>query len=123
MGNISPKLQARAERCCCKMCGTPLQPKLIIYDRYGGHGVELYCSQCNKIEYGTEPEIYQLAKEFVEEFEFNYFPDIEEGVWCDQLNAAKLCELFGWLFERMGALDENGITVEVKTMICENKNM
>lgn len=122
MGNISPELQVRANRCCCKMCGQPIHPKLIIYDRYGGHGVELYCDGCKKIEYGTEPGIYQLAKEFIEEFEFNYFPDMEEDKRCERLNTAKLGEIFAWLFERMAFLDDEGLADEIKERIqtCEN---
>jgi len=108
-GNIGPELQKRAERCCCKMCGAQIKPKLVIYDRYGGHGVELYCDQCGKIEYGTEPEIYRLARDFVDEFEFNYFPDMEENKRCEQLNVAKLCEIFSWLFEEIHLLKEDGV--------------
>ena len=121
MGNISPELKERAERCCCKMCGKPIAPKLIIYDRYGGHGVELFCSECQKIEYGTEPSIYQLAKEFIDEFEFNYFPDMEENDRCEKLNAAKLCEIFSWLFERLGYLQEDGLAGEIKERVSLGK--
>lgn len=109
MGNISPELQERGKRCVCKMCGMPLKPKLIIYDRYGGHGVELYCENCQKIEYGTEPLIYSLARNFIDYFEFNYFPDMEENKRCQMLNVAKICDIFAWVFEEIGVLDENGI--------------
>lgn len=109
MGNLSPEVYKRIERCRCKMCGSPLQAKLIIYDRYGGHGQELYCDKCQKIEYGTEPEIYRLARDFVDEFEFNYFTDMEENKRCEQLNVAKLCDIISWVFEEIGLLGEDGI--------------
>lgn len=108
-GNIGPELTSRAERCCCKMCGSPIKPKLIIYDRYGGHGVELYCEKCQKIEYGTEPLIFQLAQDFIDSFEFNYFPEMEENERCEQLNVSKMCDIFSWVFEEIGLLEETGI--------------
>lgn len=112
MGNLSPDMHRRMEQCCCRMCGSPIQPKLIVYDRYGGHGIELYCEKCQKIEYGTEPEIYNLARDFVDSFEFNYFPDMEENRRSEQLNVAKICEIFAWLLEEIGLLGENGIKKE-----------
>lgn len=117
MGDISPDLQLRANRCCCKMCGQPIHPKLIIYDRYGGHGVELYCDSCKRIEYGTEPGIYKLAKEFIDEFEFNYFPDMEEDRRCEMLNTGKLVEIFSWLFDRLGFLNENGLDNKIQDRV------
>lgn len=117
MGNISPDLQERANRCVCRMCGKPIHPKLIIFDRYGGHGVELYCDVCKKIEYGTELEIYQLAKEFVDEFEFNYFQDMEEDKRCEQLNILKIGEIFSWLFSRLNYLGDNGLSETVKKQL------
>lgn len=120
MGNLSPEMYKRAERCCCKMCGSPIQPKVIVYDRYGGHGIELYCEKCQKIEYGTEPKIYALAKDFIDQFEFNYFPDMEENSYCERLNIAKLCEMFSWLFEEIGLLGEDGIEEE-KIKFIKNK--
>lgn len=113
-GNIGPELIRRAERCCCKMCGAPIKPKLVLYDRYGGHGVELYCEHCQKIEYGTEPEIFQLAQKFIETFEFNYFPEMEENERCEQLNVAKMCDIISWIFEEIDLLDDTGVNLNVK---------
>ena len=112
MGNLAPELYERVERCCCKMCGSPIKPQVIVYDRYGGHGIELYCETCQRIEYGTEPDIYALAKDFVDSFEFNYFPDMEENKYCEQLNVAKICEMFSWVLGELHLLDEHGIDKE-----------
>ena len=112
MGNLSPEMYKRVERCCCKMCGSPIKPQVIVYDRYGGHGIELYCEKCQRIEYGTEPAIYALARDFIDTFEFNYFPDMEENLRTEQLNVAKMCEIFAWVFEEVGMLDENGFKKE-----------
>lgn len=109
MSNISSDLKERAERCCCRRCGSPLKPQLIVYDRYGGHGIELYCEKCKKIEYGTEREIFELAEKFISGFEFNYFQDMEENNYCEKLNIAKICDILAWAFEEIGLLDGNGI--------------
>lgn len=99
----------RAKRCVCKLCGGKLEKKVVVYNKYGGSGLELYCPQCQKIEYGAEPEIFELASEFVESVEFDYFPDMEDGERHDQLNVAKVCDLLGWVYRNTGELDETGL--------------
>ena len=112
---ISPeKAKKRAQRCVCKACGHPLEAKIVVYNHYGGSGVELYCASCQKIEYGTEPEIYRIAKSFVDSVEFDYFTDMEEGERHYQLNISKVCELLGWVYKKTNMLDANGIKEEVK---------
>lgn len=112
---ISPeKAKKRAERCVCKMCGHALESRVVIYNHYGGSGVELYCPQCQRIEYGTEPAIYQLAKNFVESVEFDYFTDMEEDKRHYQLNISKVCELLSWIYKRMQILDADGIKAEMQ---------
>lgn len=90
------KLKWRSEHCVCKMCGSQLEIKLIIYNQYGGQGMDLYCPQCQRIEYGTDPEVYRLASGFLKQFEFNYFWDMPEGERNTMLNTGKLCEIIGW---------------------------
>lgn len=112
---ISPeKAQRRAQRCVCKMCGGPVEARIVIYNHYGGSGTELYCPKCQRIEYGTEPEIYRIAEQFVDSVEFDYFTDMEEGARHDQLNISKVCELLGWVLKKTGALDASGIKAEAK---------
>lgn len=103
------KMKKRVGRCVCKQCGGELEMRVIIYNKYGGQGIELYCSNCQKIEYGTERDIYLLAKEFVENVEFNYFPDMEEGKRSFELNVAKVCEILSWTLRKLDVTDENGI--------------
>ncbi|MEE0435707.1 MAG: hypothetical protein UDB11_09970 [Peptococcaceae bacterium] len=99
----------RSERCVCRMCGGPLEPKIVIYNKYGGSGVELYCSNCRKIEFGTEPEIYRLAKNYVEQVEYDYFTDMEADKRHFQLNVSKVCEVLSWAFRQLEILDSKGI--------------
>lgn len=102
-------LDMRAKRCVCKQCGTRIEKKVVVYNRYGGMGLGLYCPKCQKIEYGTEPEIFALAQEFVENVEFDYFVEMEDEKRHEELNIAKVCEILAWIYRRTGVLDENGI--------------
>ncbi len=109
MGKITDDDRKRIQRCCCKQCGGPLTMKVVVYDPYGGHDVEMFCEKCHKIEYGTEKEIYHLASQFIDQFQYNYFMDMVENEHSEQLNTAKLCEIIGWVFLELGLLDDNGI--------------
>ena len=106
------RIKERAQRCVCKSCGGRLEPKIIIYNKYGGSGLELYCPTCKKIEYGTEPEIYKLAKAFVYDVEFEYYMEMEPSEETLQLNIAKVCEMLSWQFRKMGLLDSKGLHKE-----------
>lgn len=109
----SRELQVRSERCCCKQCGGKLEVRLIIYNKYGGAGAELYCDNCKKIEFGTEPEIYQAAKYFVDSLGFNHFTDLEENERTYMLNIAKICEIMAWGSKYWGILNQDGFNVEL----------
>lgn len=103
------KILQRAERCVCKSCGGKLEPRIIIYNKYGGSGLELYCNRCQKIEFGTEPEIYRLAKDFVYNVEFDYFVEMEQDERNLMLNIAKVCEILSWNFRKLEILDASGL--------------
>lgn len=94
------ELEERAQKCVCKFCGGPLEIRVIIYNQYGGQGLDLYCPHCDKIEYGIDPEYYQIAKEFVGMYKFNYYTDMAEGVRNDQMNYAKVAEIGDWFMRR-----------------------
>lgn len=103
------EMREREKRCCCKYCGSSLEIRVIIFNKYGGAGAELYCPSCHKIEFGTEPKIFQAAKSFVDELGFNYFLDLEENERTYRLNIAKVCEILGWGWQSMGYLNRNGL--------------
>lgn len=104
------KLRERENRCVCRQCGSRLEVRLIIFNQYGGQGLELYCPNCRRIEYGVEPEIYALAKQFVEENEFNYFLDMAEDERNFMLNVSKVSEIIAWVFREIEICDSNGIS-------------
>lgn len=107
----------RSKRCICRHCGSKLEIRMIIFCQYGGQGLELYCPKCERIEYGIEPEIYQLAREFAEDYQFNYYLEMAEDERSYQLNIAKIGELFGWLFNRLKLCDGDGFTADFKPFI------
>lgn len=103
------RMQIREKRCCCKYCGGSLEIRMVIFNKYGGAGAELYCPNCEKIEFGTEPEIYEAAKIFVDEIGFNHFLDLEENDRTYKLNIAKVCDILSWGCNHWGILDESGL--------------
>lgn len=104
---------ARSERCVCKQCGGPLELRIVVYNKYGGSGTELFCPNCAKIEYGTEPEIFRAAKDFVERAEFNHYVDLEETERTRMLNISKVCEILSWGSKYWGILEKSGFNVEL----------
>lgn len=93
---MNQKLFERSKRCVCRFCGSKLELRMVIFNQYGGQGVELYCPKCDKIEYGTEEKFYQLAKKFVDEYEFNYYVDMTEDEYSKQLNVGKITQIMEW---------------------------
>lgn len=107
------KLKDRAKRCVCKYCGAHLEIRRIIFSEYEDARVEIFCPECDRIEFGVEPEIYQSARNFVEELEFNCFPDFDENEQTKKMSIAKVCEIMAWENRQMGFLSEDGFNVPV----------
>ena len=106
---MKKSLITRSKRCVCRYCGHPLEIRVVVFSEYGGAGAELYCPECQKIEYGTEPEIYKTAKAFVDELEFNYYLNLEEDKKSYQMNIAKVCEILSFGCQRWKMLDRHGL--------------
>lgn len=111
-------LEERSKHCCCRYCGHPLEVRMVIYNRYGGAGAELFCNNCMKIEFGTPQEIYQTAKNFIDSVEFNYFPELEDNEVSYQFNVAKVCDMLSWCCKEWGFLDEKGFCIPIKKEDC-----
>lgn len=106
-------LKKRATHCCCRYCGGELHVRQIIFYTQADARIELYCDQCQKIEYGVEKEIYESAKAFVQSTKFNHFSDMEENEQRLQMNIAKVCDLTTWQLKRLGLLKDEGFCVPV----------
>ena len=106
-------LKARQDRCCCKYCGGKLQIRRIIFSEDEAARVELFCEQCDRIEYGVEPEIYQNAVHLVDYMQFDHYPDLDKNGQTRRMNIAKVCEIITWGVKNLGLLNERGFTVPV----------
>lgn len=108
-------LKQRKQHCCCKYCGGLLEIRRVAFSEQDEARVELYCPQCQKIEFGVEREIYAAAEYFVEELEFQCYTDIDNPMLQKQMNIAKAAEIMAWGFTNLGYIDEDGFCYSVKT--------
>lgn len=104
-------LKRRVKRCVCKYCGGTLKLKRIIFSDHEDARVEIFCKECDRIEYGVEPEIYQSAKYFVEELKFNCYPNLDDNQQTKRMTIAKVCEIMAWENKNLGIIDEEGFRV------------
>ena len=107
-------LQKRSERCVCKYCGGKLRIKSISFNEIVDGRTELYCDKCGRIEYGVEPEIYQNAKFYVEEFDYNCYPDLDYTEATKQMSIARVAEIMDWLTTNLGIVNADGFSVPIK---------
>ena len=101
-------LRGRIQHCCCKYCGGALEVKQITYSNCQIARFELVCCECRRLGFGVEKEIYDLANVFVNEYEFDHFPQMEETHQKNEMNVAKICDIINWSMTRLGLLSENG---------------
>lgn len=87
-----------------------MEIKLIVFGKFEDAGAEIFCSNCNRIEYGTEPEIYQSAKFFVDDTKFNCYPDLDDNARTRRMNIAKICDIMAWGGNDRGILTGDGFT-------------
>ena len=106
-------LKKRTKRCVCKYCGSPLEIRRIIYGKIEDARVEIFCSNCSRIEFGTEPELYQIAKYFVEEMKYNAYPDLDSSEKTKQMSIAKATEIISWGCQNLGIIGEDGFIVPI----------
>ena len=102
------RLKNRTERCVCKYCGGQLELRRIIFSDYEEARIEIFCTQCDRIEYGVEPEIYRSARNFTEEMDFNCYPELDDNASTRRMTTAKVCEILSWGVLQMGFLTDDG---------------
>ena len=106
-------LKERTKRCCCKYCGGELKLRRIIYGDIDNARIEIFCSECDRIEYGVEKEIYQAARYFTEEIGFNAYPELDESEVIKKMNIAKVCEIIEWGCKNLNLLNAEGFKYPV----------
>lgn len=107
-------LKYRAEHCCCKYCGSPLELRRIVFSDFEDARIELFCTSCDRIEYGVEEEIYQSASYFVDTLKFNHFPELSQNEQTRKMNIAKVCDIMSWMCQNLGFANEHGFQVPIK---------
>lgn len=113
-GQRTAMLEKRSERCVCKYCGSRLRIKSISFNEIIDGRSELYCSKCGRIEFGVEPEIYASAKYFVDEFDYNGYPELDNTAETKQMSVARVSDMMNWLVESLGIVDEAGFNVPIR---------
>lgn len=106
-------LRQRVNRCVCRYCGSELILRRISYGNAEEGRLDLFCPSCDRIEYGVEPEIYKIARYYVEEMGFDYYADLDDSVRKDRMNQAKVCEMMQWCCKNLGLLDNQGFRTKV----------
>ena len=111
--NRIKELRFRATHCVCRYCGQKLDLRKITYAAYNQVRIELYCEQCNRIENGTEKEIYQVAEYFVDELGFDHYPGVDASIRKKRMNVALICDIIAWGFKNTGLLNNEGFKVDL----------
>lgn len=107
-------LKKRTRRCVCKYCGNSLRLRQLIFSEYDEARVEIFCKNCDRIEFGVEQEIYASAKYFVEQMEFDYYPGLDDTEKTKRMNIAKVCEIMSWQDKMLGFLGKEGFQVPIE---------
>ena len=106
-------LKGRTKRCVCKYCGGELYIRQFSFNNQEDSRVEIFCTECDKIEFGVEKEIYANAKYYVEETMFNCFPDLDNNDRTKKMTIAKVCEIMTWENQNIGILTPDGFQIEL----------
>ena len=69
------EIKNRSKRCVCKYCGGRLRVRMLDFGQIETANLEIFCENCDKIEYGVEPEIYHSAQYAVDILGFNAYQD------------------------------------------------
>ena len=107
------EMKNRSKRCVCKYCGGRLRVRMLDFGQIETANLEIFCENCDKIEYGVEPEIYHSAQYAVDILGFNAYQDRADNEQRRRLNIAKVCELLFWHDRELGILDQYGYKVPV----------
>lgn len=107
------ELRERVNRCCCSYCGSELILRRINYGNAEEGRLDIFCPSCNRIEYGVEPELFKLAKYYVNEIGFDYYEDLDDSIRKDRMNLAKVCEIMQWCCKNLGILSKKGFKAQV----------
>lgn len=104
-------LKSRAQRCVCRSCGERLSLRQIDFNDFEDARTELFCERCDRLEFGTEPEIYASAQYYVDEYDLNLYPDMGKNAVTRRMTIVRVVEIMGWALENLGYLGKDGFSV------------
>ena len=107
------ELKKRANRCVCKYCGNHVSLRKITYAAYDEAKIDIFCEHCDRIEFGVEPEIYKIAEYYVDEMQYDHYPELDDSVRKRRMNISVICEILTWGFKNAGLLEKDGFTVKL----------
>jgi len=105
------KLSVRTSHCICKYCGNHLSLRKLTYAAYDEAKIDIYCETCGRMENGTEPLIYKMAAYFVDDMQFDYYPELDPSATKRRMNIAVVCDIITWGFKNAGLIDDTGFTI------------
>ena len=108
------QLKERLSHCCCRYCGGELILKSISAGKKDEGRIEIFCDNCNRIEYGVEQDVYKISEYFVDEMQFDYFNDLEEQTMKHRMNVAKVCDIIMWGLDNLGYTSNTGLKYPVE---------
>lgn len=114
--NDAPRLDILKERrkhCVCKYCGHQLEIRQIVFSELDDARTELFCPECQKLDYGVEKVIYDNARYYIDENKFNMFPDLDDNQMSRRMTVAKTAEIMTWICNHTGILTDTGFTIPV----------
>lgn len=112
------QLKMRTKRCVCRYCGGKLELRRIIFSDIQDARTEIFCSGCDMIEYGVEPELYAAAQSYIDYFDIDFFADEDKNEQTHRMNIARAVDIMAWGCEHMSLLDGDGFKVPVQMKDC-----
>lgn len=106
-------LKKRTKHCCCKYCGGQLVLRRIVFSDFEDARIEIFCAQCDRIEYGIEKEIYNSSQDFIDNLQVNFFEELDDNEQRHHMNIARVCEIMAWGLRELGFMTEQGFNVAV----------
>lgn len=104
-------LKGRVERCVCRSCGGRLSLRLIDFNDFEEARIEIFCEQCDRLEFGIEPEIFVSAQYYVDEFDINFYPDLGVNAVTRKMSIANITDIMSWALQNMEYLNKDGFLV------------
>ena len=108
-------LNERVKRCVCKSCGGPLSLRMLDFNEFENTRIDIFCDNCDRLEFGIEPEIYRAALYYTEEYELNLYPDMGNTALSKKATVAKTADIMNWVLKSLGYLGKDGFIVHPNT--------